>query len=130
MSKGDPRFLAILDEMKEIHVRKSADYGDQTDPLANVRASADWGISPWVGTMIRATDKIIRLQSLLTNGKLENESARDSLIDLASYAIIALILMEEEKEKVNEQISQVHNKLTEYAGKVYEQDNFDPDGLC
>jgi len=38
--------------------------------------------------------------------------------------------MEEEQEKVNEQISQVHNKLTEYAGKVYEQDNFDPDGLC
>ena len=135
MSKGDPRFLAILDEMKEIHVRKSADYGDQTDPLANVRASADWGISPWVGTMIRATDKIIRLQSLLTNGKLENESARDSLIDLASYAIIALILMEEEQmeeeqKKVNEQISQVHNKLTEYAGKAYKQDNFDPDGLC
>jgi len=52
--------------------------------------------------MIRANDKIIRLQSLLVKGKLENESARDSLIDLASYAIIALILMEEEERKNDE----------------------------
>lgn len=95
---GDPRFLEVLDEMAQIHIRKSADYGDQDDPLANVRASADWGVDPWVGTMIRATDKVIRLQSLLANGKLENESARDSFLDLASYAIIALILMEEDIE--------------------------------
>ena len=122
MSKGDPRFLAILDEMRDVHIRKSADYGDQTDPLANVRASADWGISPWVGTMIRATDKIIRLQSLLNNGKLENESARDSLIDLASYAIIALVLMEEEQ--------QYANNMAEALDAPFDWDSFDDDGMC
>ena len=97
-SKGDPRFFAILDELRDIHERKSSDYGTGSDFLANVRSSAGWGISPWVGTMVRANDKIIRLQSLIANGKLENESARDSLIDLASYAIIACILMDEEAE--------------------------------
>lgn len=99
---GDPRFFAIIDEIKETHIRKSADYGTNEDFLANVRASEAWGIPAWVGTMIRAGDKIIRLQSLLVKGKLENESARDSLIDLASYAIIALILMEEEERKNDE----------------------------
>jgi len=94
--KGDPRFHKILAELKATHERKSADYGTGDDFLANVRASAGWGISPWIGTMIRANDKIIRLQSLIENGKLENESARDSLIDLASYAIIACILLDEE----------------------------------
>ena len=94
---GDPRFFSILDEIRDVHIKKSADYGTNEDFLANVRASEDWGIPAWVGTMIRANDKIIRLQSLLVKGKLENESARDSLIDLASYAIIALILMEEEE---------------------------------
>ena len=96
--KGDPRFLKILDELKSIHERKSFDYGTGEDFLANVRASSGWGVSPWVGTMIRATDKIIRLQSLVQKGRLENESARDSLIDLASYAIIAAILLDEETE--------------------------------
>jgi hypothetical protein len=109
--KGDPRFFAILDELKKIHERKSADYGTGGDFLANVRASKNWGVPAWVGTMIRANDKIIRLQSLLAKGSLENESARDSLIDLASYAIIALILMEEEEEEKRER-------------------DFDPDGLC
>ena len=94
---GDPRFYSILAELRATHEKKSADYGTGEDFLANVRASAGWGISPWIGTMIRANDKIIRLQSLIENGKLENESARDSLIDLASYAIIACILLDEEQ---------------------------------
>lgn len=95
---GDPRFLDILDEIKALHEKKSFDYGTDRDALANMRASTAWGVPAWVGTMIRANDKIIRLQSLINNGELANESARDSLIDLASYAIIALVLMEEDEE--------------------------------
>ena len=39
---GDPRFLAILDELKATHQKKSADYGTNSDFLANVRASENW----------------------------------------------------------------------------------------
>ena len=92
---GDPRFTSVLAELKEIHNKKSADYGTDADFLANVRASTDWGVPAWVGAMIRATDKVIRLQSMAIKGHLVNESARDACLDLASYAIIALILMEE-----------------------------------
>lgn len=95
---GDPRFLALLDEMRAVHLRKSADYGTGEDPFANVRASAAFGVAPWVGTMIRAHDKMIRVQAMATNGRLENESVEDSLLDLAAYALIALVLYREGKD--------------------------------
>ena len=115
---GDPRFYELLNEMRDIHEKKSHDYGTGEDFLANVRSAEGWGVPAWVGTMIRANDKIIRLQSLLVKGNLANESARDSLLDLASYAIIALILMEETESLGPNSLS--NNK----------SDDFDPDGLC
>lgn len=90
------RFHAILGELGELHDRKQADYGRDDDPFANVRASEEWGIPGWQGAMVRATDKVRRLQSLITNGKLENETAEDSLRDLAVYSVIALVLYEQE----------------------------------
>lgn len=91
------RFHEIIGELSELHDRKQADYGRGDDPFANVRSSEEWGLPGWVGAMIRAQDKIRRLQSLLLKGKLENESAEDSLRDLAVYAIIALVLFEEKE---------------------------------
>jgi hypothetical protein len=38
-SGGNPQYLALLDEMKALHIRKAADYGRGTDPLANVRSA-------------------------------------------------------------------------------------------
>jgi hypothetical protein len=90
------RFNRILDELRALHDSKQRDYGTSEDPFANVRASSEWGFRPWVGAMIRATDKIRRLQSYVLNGKLANEGVVDSLNDLAVYSIIARILFEEE----------------------------------
>lgn len=90
------RFKAILKEMAALHDKKAKDYGTGTDPLANVKASAGFGVPAWVGVLIRMNDKMIRLQSLCQKGYLANESAEDSLRDLAVYSIIALILREEE----------------------------------
>lgn len=92
------RFHEILKELGELHDRKQADYGRGDDPFANVRGSAEWGVPAWVAAMIRGNDKIKRLQSLVQNGKLENESAEDSLRDLAVYAVIALVLFEQESK--------------------------------
>lgn len=89
------RFHELLAELGELHDRKQADYGRDDDPFANVRASEDWGVPAWVGAMVRATDKVRRLQALTQNGKLDNESADDSLRDLAVYAVIALVLFEQ-----------------------------------
>lgn len=96
---GDPRFHALLQQMGELHDKKQEDYGKKTDPFANVRAAEDWGIPGWQGAMIRATDKIKRLQKFAREGKLANESVEDSLMDLAVYALIALILLREGKQQ-------------------------------
>lgn len=93
---GHPEYLKLLDEMKELHCRKAADYGRGKDPFANVRAGADFGVPAWVGVMIRANDKMHRIKSFLANGSLKNESVEDSLKDLAAYALIALVLYREE----------------------------------
>lgn len=92
---GDPRFLKALDDMRELHVKKAADYGDDDDLLANLRASEPFGIPAWVGAMVRLNDKVKRLQSFVRKGKLANESAIDSMNDIACYAILARILYEE-----------------------------------
>jgi hypothetical protein len=94
---GDPRFHALLKEIGDLHDKKQRDYGTDSDPFANVRGSLSWGVSPWVGAMVRANDKIKRLQKYALYGGLSNESARDSFMDLAVYALIGLILHDEEE---------------------------------
>jgi hypothetical protein len=92
------RFHEVLRALGELHDRKQADYGRGDDPFANVRASSEWGVPAWVGAMIRATDKVRRLQTFAQHGTLENESALDSFDDLAVYAVIGRVLLEEETQ--------------------------------
>ena len=97
MDKGAVRFHEILRELGDLHDSKGADYGRDGDSFANIRASEEWGIPAWVGAMVRATDKVRRLQRFAQRGSLMNEGAEDSLRDIAVYAIIALVLLEEKK---------------------------------
>ena len=90
------RFHELLKEAGELHDLKQADYGLDSDPFANVRASSSWGMPAWVGCMVRATDKVRRLQTFARKGELKNESVVDAFMDLAVYALIARILYEEE----------------------------------
>lgn len=94
---GDPRFHAILEEMAALHDKKSHDYGAGVDPYANVRASQEFGIAPWVGALVRENDKTTRIKSFLAKGNLANESLEDSLIDKCVYSVIALLLYREAK---------------------------------
>ena len=92
-------FEKVMQEIMDMHTKKQQDYGrpEQGDPFANVRASEDFGIDGWVGTVVRANDKMRRLQKAARQGadSLKNESVEDSLMDLAVYAIIALCLFRE-----------------------------------
>lgn len=92
------RFHDTLKELGDLHDKKQADYGTDEDPFNNIRASAkDWGIPAWVGAMLRATDKVRRLQRFHDVGKLANESVIDAFNDLAVYAVIARVMYEEEE---------------------------------
>lgn len=90
------RFLDLLDEMRRLHESKSADYGSETDPLANVRQGAEFvGIEPWRGCMVRIADKVQRLKTYCRTGRLVHEGVRDTLLDLSAYSLLAIVLFDE-----------------------------------
>ncbi len=78
-----------------MHDLKQKDYGRPDDPFANVRGSEDFGIEPWVGAVLRGNDKMRRLQIAAKGGSLSNEGIEDSLLDLAVYSTIGLVLYRE-----------------------------------
>jgi hypothetical protein len=97
---GSLAFMEILEELRATHLKKSQDYGDPADPLANIRSGADFvGVEPWRGCLIRVADKIQRIKSFCREGSLANEGFEDALLDLASYAVIALVMFREEQNK-------------------------------
>ena len=91
-------FDSVIEEIVALHYKKQSDYGrmDIGDPFANVRASEDFGIPGYLGAIIRANDKVRRLQKFARGGTMVNESAEDSMLDAAVYFIIALCLFREE----------------------------------
>lgn len=95
------RFHRILRDLGHLHDRKQADYGSATDPFANVRAANEWGLQEWVGAMVRATDKVRRLQTYARKGSLANEGVVDAFDDLAVYAVIARVLFEDENSSTS-----------------------------
>lgn len=75
----------IYDELLALLVKKQIDYG----PL-NVW-NAPGGATN--GLMVRMSDKLERLKNLIyKNIKPNNESLEDSFVDLANYAVIALMV--------------------------------------
>lgn len=97
------RFHALLRELGDLHDQKQADYGKDDDPFANVRGAQEWGVEPWVGAMIRLTDKVRRLQRYAEKGSLANEGVEDSLKDIAVYSLIALVLWEQQGARTEDQ---------------------------
>lgn len=99
---GDQGFHDLLKEIGDLHDKKQQDYGREGDPFANVRSSIEWGIPPWVGALVRANDKVKRLQKAARGGTMANESVEDSMMDLAVYALIALRLFRESRHVYEE----------------------------
>ena len=92
------RFYEILDVIKKLHDAKRHDYGDDNDIFANFRLSELAGISPWKGSVDRMGDKYARISNFIKKGdlKFKEESIKDTLMDLAIYSLITIILYEEE----------------------------------
>lgn len=96
MDKG-LRYTKIVNEMYEIYKAKNADYGDSVHDTF-----LKYGL---LSFLVRMEDKISRLRSLTLKGKKEqrvkNESILDTLQDLANYAILAIIELEEQANTKN-----------------------------
>ena len=82
---------AVQLEGLKLFEKKNADYGD---------AFTEYGA---IGVLVRIGDKIKRLQSISSKGisLVDDESMRDTLIDLHNYAAMAIMCMDE-NTKTNE----------------------------
>lgn len=92
------RFDELLDKMKELRSKKNSDYASDEDSLSNLRGSEQLGIVAWKGVLVRIGDKISRIfQIAKSNGKhqVKDESIIDTLLDLAIYSLLCIILFEE-----------------------------------
>ena len=85
------KHLKICEKLNEIYINKNHDYGDSFgDTFRKL------GI---ISAVTRITDKTNRLQSLCKKEqKVNDESIRDTLMDLANYAIMTIIELDAEKE--------------------------------
>lgn len=80
--------LRVQEEARELFKNKNKDYGD---------SFSSYGV---VGVLVRLGDKIQRASTITKNGvsAVNTESLRDTLIDLANYACMGVMLLDETSE--------------------------------
>lgn len=81
-----------FDEAEKLLLKKHKDYGPK-----NISGSPGGAIN---GLRVRIHDKLARINNLYDTGSTpENESLRDSFIDMANYAIIALLVLDDKWDR-------------------------------
>jgi len=105
--RGHPRFYEVLQELAQLHNAKNTDYATQADPLMNFTRRAEIELKFGTitegrpATKVAINDLLKQLtagMSLLQKGETGKvEGVPDRLKDTAVYAILALILYEENK---------------------------------
>ena len=87
-------FEDIQSEMFDLFLRKQADYGPTNIGMGSeVVDTDDKAKRSLIGLSVRLNDKVQRLLNLTLNNKEpNNESLEDTLIDIANYAVMALIV--------------------------------------
>jgi isopropylmalate/homocitrate/citramalate synthase len=74
---------SILNEIRQLYNRKNADYGNSFDKTLD-----EFGL---VASATRMSDKFNRFKSLIQNpAQVPDEKIEDTLIDLASYAMMTI----------------------------------------
>ena len=81
----------ICQELNELYKRKNHDYGDSFHQT--------WLEEGFAMSRIRLSDKLNRFKTLSKGGdaQVDDESIRDTLFDLANYAIMTVMEMDLEK---------------------------------
>lgn len=85
-------FTALTQEMAQTYEAKNADYGNSFD-----KSLDEFGL---VASLVRMTDKLNRAKQLSRQDARVDESMRDTLMDLANYAVMTVLWMEAESEEL------------------------------
>ncbi len=96
----ETHLTAFQEKMASVMMGKGDDYAD-SDRLSNFKkAGAICGLSPEQNCLSLIATKVARLGVLLKGAEPNNESVRDSVLDLANYAVLLdMILTDKEKRK-------------------------------
>lgn len=99
------RLENLMAEMLEIYKAKNKDYGDSFS-----ESFEEFGL---IAPVVRMNDKMNRIKSLSKKGgrQVKDESLRDSLMDLANYALMTVVELEDEGEEREEPSSFVSRHL-------------------
>ena len=82
--RGCVQHAAVCKELNELYAKKNKDYGDSFHTTFQ-----KYGLTM---SAIRLGDKFQRFESLIKNeAAVKDESIRDTLIDMANYAIMTVI---------------------------------------
>lgn len=88
-------FKRATGEMVATYARKNTDYGDSFTTMRR-----EYG---WRYPLIHLEEKLARVKSILLHQggshQVKEETAKDSLLDLANYAIMTIIEIEEGEQK-------------------------------
>lgn len=84
----------VCDELTDLYRRKNHDYGGSFH-LSYVK----WGLPM---AAIRLGDKLQRFETLIRAESQVDESVRDTLVDLANYAIMTVMELDREEKKSGE----------------------------
>ena len=87
-------FEDITHDMVELFSRKQADYGPKNIGMGEEVVDTDKKVKRSLTSLsVRMNDKIQRLLNITFNNRTpNNESVEDTLIDIANYAVMALIV--------------------------------------
>lgn len=99
---GSLPFLELVEELRQLHLTKTQQYGDEADPFANVSASAKCGVEPWRRALCDLSDCVVRLQRYASGQPVDVENAA---LDAANWALICLLKMREAQDRAAEAAS-------------------------
>ena len=87
-------FQEITRNMYELFKKKQADYGPSNIGMGKDKIETDADVErSMIGLSVRMNDKIQRLLNLILDRRdPQNESIDDNLIDIANYAVMALLV--------------------------------------
>ena len=105
---NNPAVIQILQSCIDTYRLKASDYNHPTkhknDPLSNFKVAAELNVAPYIGALVRLSDKWERIKTLVykksVNGEgpaVKDESIKDTLLDMINYSAIVLALIEEEE---------------------------------
>lgn len=92
---GSLEWMEIVEELRQLHLEKTSQYGSQKSAFANVEASEKCGVEPWRRAICDLSDCTVRLQALCNSQDVDYENA---CLDAANWALIALVMLRRERD--------------------------------